>query len=703
MGLGDIVSGLFGSKNKFKASAPTVDPNAYQYGGRSGGAEEAANRYRGVGDRAQTRGAEQANNAETAWDRMQGQTARMGQNTLANAMTQRALGGGPSVAQMQADRQMQQAQAAQASQASSARGAGAMALAQQGAANNMANAAGAISGQAQINAAQERRDDTTAAFGAQTGIRGGDMASQTQAAQQAQFQAQMNAQQRAQNDLVTQQNAQNEMGVNTTQLGAGMNQQAQQSANSMGAQGINSGVGGQNASMNQANAWGALGAIGNVAGGLTGGGGGTPPPKARKDGGPMTPGQPYLVGEEGPELVVPSQSGMVIPHEQTKQLISPADLAVSTWGTGRGISPEAVQAKREQVATAGDNIAPMNRERDARAPTTGGIAIPGLDNMADPIDPKTGKPTARENVAAPLKMADRETRIAARAKDDHGIKLSDREEYEADAAKARMRSEDVDGAPVAKTKPTLASALGGAGSEMLKTAKGVDVSYHAPAAGTYVPPRLIPLRASGGPVAGGMPFIGGEQGPELVVPQIGRSAGLQPLSGAGSGPGSAVNIGGQGGMSAGDVKAASTGLGGKGMLPGMVGGGGITGGAMNIGGVPGYEEGGVMPAQQPAVVGEKGPELVVPVEKPSMWRSIATEIARQAAPPIAMAKDMRSIWRGFDSTQRVQAMDDAAKMGLGPVAGRALIRASEEYGEAEDEMKRRREAATLASRMKETK
>ena len=42
MGLGDFVSNIFGSTNEFQAKAPDLDPNAYQYGGHAGGAEEAA-------------------------------------------------------------------------------------------------------------------------------------------------------------------------------------------------------------------------------------------------------------------------------------------------------------------------------------------------------------------------------------------------------------------------------------------------------------------------------------------------------------------------------------------------------------------------------------------------------------------------------------------------------------------------------------
>lgn len=52
--------------------------------------------------------------------------------------------------------------------------------------------------------------------------------------------------------------------------------------------------------------------FGNIAsffGGLTGGGGG-----ARASGGPVAAGTPYLVGEQGPEMFVPAESGMIVPN-----------------------------------------------------------------------------------------------------------------------------------------------------------------------------------------------------------------------------------------------------------------------------------------------------------------------------------------------------------------------------------------------------
>jgi len=63
-----------------------------------------------------------------------------------------------------------------------------------------------------------------------------------------------------------------------------------------------------------------FGGAGGIFGGLLGGSGGFaalpkvgPVPAARAMGGPVTAGQPYIVGEKRPELFVPNVSGTIIP------------------------------------------------------------------------------------------------------------------------------------------------------------------------------------------------------------------------------------------------------------------------------------------------------------------------------------------------------------------------------------------------------
>ena len=48
----------------------------------------------------------------------------------------------------------------------------------------------------------------------------------------------------------------------------------------------------------------------------------------RAEGGPVKKGEPYVVGEKGPELIVPSESGNVIPNEEYSNLASSINQSV---------------------------------------------------------------------------------------------------------------------------------------------------------------------------------------------------------------------------------------------------------------------------------------------------------------------------------------------------------------------------------------
>lgn len=337
--IGGLISGLFGSKNEFKADPYQADRNAYEYGGRSGGADADVARARQMGDSAQARGAENIDYAQANRDRAAGLQAREGLSRMASQAEQRASGQVRSIAQMQADRQMGQAMAQQASMAASARGPAALALAQQGAANNTATAAGSISGQAQINAASERQAAEAAAMGAYGQMRQGDLGSQAQSAQQSLAQAQMNAAQRQQNDQYQMATEQAAYGVRGTQLQGGMAREGQAAASRAQADAINAGVAAQNAQTNQRNAEGFIGAI---TGPLTKAAG-----LAR--GGPAMTGTPYLVGEKGPELVIPSRDSFVIPAHHTEKIVGRALGGIMLAAK----APAAVGALKGKVGAAG--------------------------------------------------------------------------------------------------------------------------------------------------------------------------------------------------------------------------------------------------------------------------------------------------------------------------------------------------------------
>lgn len=606
MGIGDFISGIFGSKNRAKATAPTVDANAYEYGGGPQGAANAALRYQQAGANAQNRQAAQANYGQADADRAMNLQARSQLGAVGNMQLARAMGQTPSIAGQQAGMDMQRAQAAQMAGAASARGAAGIALAQQNAANNTANAMGQISGQAQVNAANERMAAENAAANTFGMVRGQDLSSQGQSAQQAQYNAGLQAQQRAQNDAFQLGMTGFETGVQQAQLAAQQNRQAQQSSNAMGAQSINAGVAGQNASMNQANAVGFVGMLQNAAGAAAGAAG-------KADGGPIARGQRVVVGERGPEevrgpnggfmvgmngpeLIVPKEDGYVVPNHalginptgRERPPPSPAQTVISTWGRGQAMTPEEGQ---RYMAPEQERAAQVNRAVDRGAnpsPTSGGMAI--VNPLSD------------------LRQQDEEKVSQARIYDEYGIERSERDQYDSDAAERRLAREAKGrrGAP----KPTLSSRLSKGGDEAMKAASHVDTAYHG--YGGYQAPHLIPVmaRAMGGPIGAGMPTLVGEQGPEMVQPYsgVGQVAGLQQISGprapAIAAPVASATFAGAGGLAGGSVAGedrAHKAFGARFARNPMA---------------YGDADGGPMKAGENHVVGERGPEEVVPLGNP---------------------------------------------------------------------------------------
>ena len=57
----------------------------------------------------------------------------------------------------------------------------------------------------------------------------------------------------------------------------------------------------------------------------------------RADGGPVTAGQPYIVGEKRPELFVPKVDGMILPRVPESLNLSDADVTVGPMGPGQPI------------------------------------------------------------------------------------------------------------------------------------------------------------------------------------------------------------------------------------------------------------------------------------------------------------------------------------------------------------------------------
>jgi hypothetical protein len=67
----------------------------------------------------------------------------------------------------------------------------------------------------------------------------------------------------------------------------------------------------------------------------------------RAAGGPIDPGRWYMTGEQGPELVVPRQAGMVLPAAQTRQILA----AMQSGGTGSSATFTQVAASNGGAST----------------------------------------------------------------------------------------------------------------------------------------------------------------------------------------------------------------------------------------------------------------------------------------------------------------------------------------------------------------
>lgn len=335
MGLGDFFSSVFGGENEYDPNKDKyqVDDNAYNYGGQ--GADEAAGRYMGSAAHNQGR-AEGANAAmyqdrgAAYADRGNAAGARAEQQNALGMARARASGQVPSIAGQQAALDMNRAAAAQQSMAASARGPAALALAQQQRAAGTAQAQAAISGQAQVNAAQER----LAAENSYAQQAGGMRAQDYAGAQQAAGMAGQMGQYAQQSEQAGIQYGQMEQRVRETELAAKQNREAQKSANANAVMGANAGVAGQNAQT--AGGYGA-GIVNGVAdAGMAYASGGTTSDERAKN--PIGPGDLVASRINGPAPWLSSYMGD-----------TPPGAAPATWGSGPATASQADAARAQQA------------------------------------------------------------------------------------------------------------------------------------------------------------------------------------------------------------------------------------------------------------------------------------------------------------------------------------------------------------------
>ena len=394
-GIGGFVSGLFGSENDAKSKGRQVNSQNYNYGGSETGAEDQAKFYTQQGDQAQNRQATQAEKVNIDYsqaqaDRTRGMQARQQQTSLANIMQQRArlVARRPSrrcrpIARCSRRRRCRhRRRAALAARADSRR---------RSATRRSTRRTWPATSAARRRSTQRAsvRDDTNAAAGMWSNVRGGDLASQGQAAGQAQAQAQLGAQQnqfnaglrryaeRAQRRAAALVRPARESGPHHAARGAYELRGAAERERPRRAghqRADRQPERGDEPEEQRRRREHARKGAGIIAGALA-------------KGGPAHAEKAYLVGEEGPELVVPRDDGYVLTAGQTKRALahSPSSTinrlstaAISTRAPcrsrrsmGARMCGGPVQARARTVArsTASPRI-PWRRRPPSRRPDT---------------------------------------------------------------------------------------------------------------------------------------------------------------------------------------------------------------------------------------------------------------------------------------------------------------------------------------------
>ena len=176
IGAGALGYATGAGKSKFTpkgyGASPDYDPNRFEYGGRPGGADEAANRYGARGRYYEDTTAGMLGDAYG--HRANAGVARGQQDALAKMMEERAAGRNLVSTQI-ANRNRNRAAKDIASKTASARGVAGLAMANQTGADATSAAAGDITEQELIASMEEQKQAEGTAFGARTGMRQQDV------------------------------------------------------------------------------------------------------------------------------------------------------------------------------------------------------------------------------------------------------------------------------------------------------------------------------------------------------------------------------------------------------------------------------------------------------------------------------------------------------------------------------------------------
>lgn len=96
----------------------------------------------------------------------------------------------------------------------------------------------------------------------------------------------------------------------------------------------------------------------------------------RASGGPVTSGSPYIVGEEGPELVIPNKSGQVINARDTKQLLGNQNSSSNiTLNVNVGMYAGMPVEKRQIALTLWKELVRAARAQGVQLPNIGAVSL----------------------------------------------------------------------------------------------------------------------------------------------------------------------------------------------------------------------------------------------------------------------------------------------------------------------------------------
>lgn len=335
MGLGDLMSSVFGSKNQTNVTAPTINQNSYDYGGSSTGA---ADRQKQLGDMG-------AAGASTA-----GQQPFQNAQAQALGMTaQQAQGNDFGAVQSQMNQGLAQSQAASAAQAASSRGGGAnLAAAQNQAANTQAAQGAAVANQGiQTKAAMQNQGIQNLSQEAGAGL--------GQQMQQNQFNANLDQQYQGMSNQIGAEQMQGQEAY-----------EAQNSANQLGAAQINAQAAGQNASQNNSNGMSVLGMGASAAGAAS---------SALSDATAKT-----AIAPEGGAFTLGSAAPVVVVGTQPSTASSKIPTSIPTIGD-YGSIPQGTDAGGYNITGADGQTHSASAFSPGVSAVKGGASMPSTDAM----------------------------------------------------------------------------------------------------------------------------------------------------------------------------------------------------------------------------------------------------------------------------------------------------------------------------------